>query len=160
MKSQDFKVRVNDHFEFENLRIEDLDIIPAGNHCFHILYHDKSFLVEVLDADQPEKAFRIKVNGTVYEVQLSDQYDQMVHRLGLAAMSSQQVKDIKAPMPGLVLEVAVKPGDSVQKGAPLIILEAMKMENVIKSPGDGQVKAVQVKKGQAVEKNQLLIEMG
>jgi biotin carboxyl carrier protein len=68
------------------------------------------------------------------------------------------VNHIKAPMPGLIIDLRVKEGDVVKQNDPLIILEAMKMENVIKSPGDGTVKAVKVQKGNSVEKNQVLIE--
>ena len=68
------------------------------------------------------------------------------------------VKDIKAPMPGLILDLKVKPGDEVKKGDVVLILEAMKMENIIKAPGDGLVKAVKVNLKQSVEKNQVLIQ--
>ena len=72
---------------------------------------------------------------------------------------TQKVGDIKAPMPGLVIEVAVEIGQTVTKGDKVLILEAMKMENVIKAAGDGVVKAIHTTKGQPVEKGQLLIEM-
>ena len=62
-------------------------------------------------------------------------------------------------MPGLVLEVAAEIGQEVKKGDPLLILEAMKMENVIKSMGEGKVKAIHIKQGEALEKGQLMIEM-
>ena len=71
----------------------------------------------------------------------------------------QKVGDIKAPMPGMVLEVAVTVGQAVEKGDKVLILEAMKMENVIKAAGDGVVKAILVSKVTAVEKGQILIEM-
>ena len=61
-------------------------------------------------------------------------------------------------MPGLIIDLKVKTGDTVKAGDSLLILEAMKMENMLKSPGDGVVKNVKVKKGDAVEKNQVLIE--
>jgi len=67
--------------------------------------------------------------------------------------------NVKAPMPGLVLDILVEPGQSVQKGDNLLILEAMKMENIIKASGSGVVKNIPVHKKDAVEKNQLLIEM-
>jgi biotin carboxyl carrier protein len=60
-------------------------------------------------------------------------------------------------MPGLVLEVRVKVGDTVKKGDPLLVLEAMKMENILKSPADGIIQKVHVQKSAAVEKNQTLI---
>jgi biotin carboxyl carrier protein len=66
---------------------------------------------------------------------------------------------IRAPMPGLVLKAEAKPGDQIKKGAALVIIEAMKMENIIKSPFDGKVKEVHVAAGQAVDKNDKLIEL-
>jgi len=68
------------------------------------------------------------------------------------------VNSIKAPMPGLIIDLKVKEGDVVKLNDPLIVLEAMKMENIIKSPGEGTVKVVKVRKGQSVEKSQVLIE--
>jgi biotin carboxyl carrier protein len=68
-----------------------------------------------------------------------------------------KINEIKAPMPGLVLRIPINEGDSVSKGEGLLVLEAMKMENIIKSPGDVVVSKILVKPGQAVEKNQLLV---
>lgn len=62
-------------------------------------------------------------------------------------------------MPGLIFEISVKEGDSIQKGDKVLILEAMKMENLMKSAGTGVIKKILVEKGQAVEKNQILIEL-
>jgi biotin carboxyl carrier protein len=67
------------------------------------------------------------------------------------------VKEIKAPMPGLVLKLLVKEGDTVKKNDPVLILEAMKMENVIKSPGDATVSKIHAQEKTAVEKGQLLV---
>ena len=67
--------------------------------------------------------------------------------------------NVKAPMPGLVLDILVEAGQSVNKGDNLLILEAMKMENIIKASGNGVVKNININKKDAVEKNQLLIEM-
>ena len=64
-----------------------------------------------------------------------------------------------APMPGMVLEILINNGETVTEGQPVIILEAMKMENVLKAPGDGVVKVIKVKKGDPVDKKQVLIEM-
>jgi biotin carboxyl carrier protein len=78
--------------------------------------------------------------------------------MGMNAAGSGNLKEIKAPMPGLILDLKVAPGDVVKKGDVVLILEAMKMENSIKSPGDGVVKAVNVSLKQSVEKNQVLIQ--
>ncbi len=159
MKSQDYQATVNDQFDFHELQLDAFDVIPTGLRTFHILRNNRSFHAEVISADYEKKELAIRVNGTRYDVRLADTYDQLVRKLGLAAGSAQVVKDIKAPMPGLVLQISVGPGDTVEKGDPLLILEAMKMENVLKAPGSGTVKKVSVNQGQAVEKNQLLIEM-
>ena len=68
-----------------------------------------------------------------------------------------KLNEIKAPMPGLVVRITVEEGAEVKKGDSLLVLEAMKMENVIKAPGDAVVGKIKVNAGQAVEKNQLLI---
>jgi biotin carboxyl carrier protein len=78
--------------------------------------------------------------------------------MGMTNTSSVKVNNVKAPMPGLIISLKVADGDEVKQGDPLLILEAMKMENILKSPGDGKVKSVKVKMGDSVEKNQILIE--
>lgn len=76
-----------------------------------------------------------------------------------AALDGPSDLTIKAPMPGLVLKTAIEPGANISKGDTLIIIEAMKMENVIKSPFDGTVKEIFVEAGQAVDKNDKLMEL-
>ena len=60
-------------------------------------------------------------------------------------------------MPGLVLDILVEPGQTIHKGEAVLILEAMKMENIIKSPVDGTIKSIGINKGNAVEKNEILV---
>jgi biotin carboxyl carrier protein len=78
--------------------------------------------------------------------------------MGIASGNSNKINHIKAPMPGLIIDLKVKVGDKVKTGDSLLILEAMKMENILKSPGDGMVKNVTVKKGDSVEKGHILVE--
>ena len=65
---------------------------------------------------------------------------------------------LKAPMPGLVVDLRVKPGQKVKKGDPLVVIEAMKMENIIKARGEAVVKSVHVEAGMSIEKGNLLLE--
>ncbi len=153
-----FRATVNEKHTFDEIKGE-LDIIPTADGHFHIIQDNLSYNAEVLGTNYNEKVFELKINGVIYEVKLEDEYDQLVKRLGLSVVTHQVVKDINAPMPGLVLEVSIEAGQEVEEGTPLLILEAMKMENVIKAPGTGVVKKVNVSKGEAVEKNHLLIEM-
>jgi ribonuclease HI len=80
-----------------------------------------------------------------------------VYELGLDKRAGMVSPELKAPMPGLVLNVLVKVGDAVRKNDPVLVLEAMKMENVIKAPGDAVVAQVHAVQGKAVEKGQLLL---
>lgn len=152
-----YKASVNGQFDFTGLQGADLDAIALGHGHFHILQDGQAYAAEVLHADHASKIFSIRINGNTYQVQLADQYDQLVNRLGLGRVAKQQLKDLKAPMPGLVLDIMAAPGQVVQKGDPLFILEAMKMENVIKSPGEGTVSQVLVSKGMPVDKGQPLL---
>ena len=65
--------------------------------------------------------------------------------------------ELHAPMPGLVVEVLAEEGDSVESGRPIIIVEAMKMQNALLAPVSGRVRSVPVAPGTAVETGQLLL---
>lgn len=133
------------------------DVIEVKDGSFHIIKNNKSYNVEVIKADAVEKNFLISVNGNKYQLNVKDKYDELLKSLGLDTLNSKKVNELKAPMPGLVLDVRISEGDTVKKGDPILVLEAMKMENIIKSPTDGVIKKINVKKGLAVEKNQVLI---
>ncbi|TAH20415.1 MAG: biotin/lipoyl-binding protein [Cytophagales bacterium] len=161
-----FKISVNQSvFEIEkdkeSLRIngEPLvwDIEKMGEDEFHILYQDRSYSAEIVKADYAEKSFTVKINGNTYQLAAQDRFDLLLEKLGMGKAVSQKLNDLKAPMPGLIMEVLVKEGDVVKKGDSLLILEAMKMENIIKSAGEGTIKAVKIQKGERVEKNHVLI---
>ena len=78
-------------------------------------------------------------------------------KMNLKSKKSNKLKELRAPMPGLVRQVNVQEGDEVDSGDFLFILEAMKMENVLKSPVNGIVSELFVKPGESVEKNQILL---
>ena len=155
-----FKAQVNRTFEFPDLASLELDVVPAGPNKFHILKDGESFHAEIMEVDHSSKHFVIRINGSDYHVQLEDAFDQLVKRLGLEVNVLHKIKNINAPMPGLVLEIQVEEGQVVKRNDPILILEAMKMENILKSPGDGIIEKIMVKEGQAVEKGGLLIKMG
>ena len=133
------------------------DVIKVKANTYHIIKDNQSYNLEVLSVQPKEKVFVIKVNGIKYKMSAKDKYDELLHSLGMDNLASAKVSDLKAPMPGLVLEVSVEGGQQVSKGDALLILEAMKMENVIKSPTDGIIKSISVNKGETVEKNQLIL---
>ncbi len=156
---------VNEQFEFsledclEDSPASKTDIQPLGDGRFHILKNNRTYRGEVVKTDFANKTITLRINNNTYTVAISDEQDELVKRLGLATGLGQQMQDIKAPMPGMVLEVLVQPGQAIRKGDALLVLEAMKMENIIKARGDGMVKSVQVSKSQTVDKGAILIEM-
>lgn len=151
--------KVNENFEFSNDDLGQLDFTPIDDRHFHILANGKSYRAELVSQNFQLKQFTIKINGSKYNIQLADAYDQMVERLGLGAVNTTVATDIIAPMPGLVLKLMAKEGDTVEAGQAILILEAMKMENVIKAAADGTISSISVEQGAAVEKGQLLIKM-
>jgi biotin carboxyl carrier protein len=135
----------------------EADIISVGNQEYHLLLNNRSYNIQLVKADYTEKKLVVKVNGKKYSLDIKDKYDELLHNLGLDNIATKKINDIKAPMPGMVLNILVGEGQQVKKGDSLLVLEAMKMENVLKSPTDGTIKKVVAIKGTAVEKNQLLI---
>lgn len=133
------------------------DIIKLETNSFNIIYNNKSYNAQVLEASGKTKSFKIRVNNKVYDLQVKDRYDELLAELGINSGNGSKIHQVKAAMPGKVLEVNVKPGDVVKQGDSLLVLEAMKMENIIKSPEDGTVKSCEVKVGVTVSKNQILI---
>lgn len=138
--------------------LPDWDIVEFSPGSFHIIHNKKSYRAEILKADPATKTFTIRVNNSVQTVAVKDKFDLLLEKMGMNTSASSKINNIKAPMPGLIIDLKIKPGDTVNAGDALLILEAMKMENVLKSPGGGTVKNVKVKKGDSVEKGQILIE--
>ncbi len=163
-----YQVKVNDVNDFEieiaksglkvNHEVITLDTINLKGGHSHILYQDKSYEVEIISLDQAEKTVVIKVNGSTYQVAIADQYDLLLRQLGMDNRQANKVQEIKAPMPGLVIKVLVEVGQEVNKGDSLLILEAMKMENILKSTTGGVIKNIRVAKGDKVEKNEVLVQ--
>ncbi len=114
--------------------------------------------VQLLSVDHQAKTVHVKLKGNTYVVQLKSDFDRLLDQLGMGPGSGAKLNVIKAPMPGMVLDILVEAGQHVTKDQPLLILEAMKMENVIKAPRDGEIARVGVQRGIAIEKNTLLVE--
>lgn len=153
------KALVNEHFDF-SFKGNDFDwsCVEVKDGQFHILFKGRSLVADVVEANTTEKTFVIRINNNNYSVRLKDEYDELLQSLGMDMLNNKKEFEIKAPMPGRVLDIMLSAGDVVTKEDGVLVLEAMKMENVIKSPTDGVVKRVAVVKDQAVEKGQVLIE--
>ncbi len=158
--SKIFKTSVNHTFDFEitNDDISKLDAVKTSNTTFHILHQNKPYKAEIYKANFYSKFYEVTVNNNTYHVNIANELDLLIKKMGFAVGGTKHVNSIKAPMPGLILEINVKEGQEVKEDDNLLILEAMKMENIITSPRDGIIKSISVNKSDTVEKNQLLIE--
>ena len=148
-----------EQFELSDAAVQNLDLIPTGNGTYHLLHNNQSYKVKLLNINSADKSVSLDINGVIHDLAIEDEYDALVEKMGLSTIGTQKMNNVKAPMPGLILDILVKPGDEVVKGDQLLILEAMKMENVLKAEGEGVVKSIEVSKTDAVEKGQILIEM-
>jgi len=135
----------------------EIDIIKKNNSSYHIIKNYKSYNVNILSISNIEKTIKLKVNNNIYDVEITDEIDALLNKMGIKNQKPQKNKDLKSPMPGLVRKILVKIGDEIKKGDTLLILEAMKMENNLKSDQNGTIKDIVVESGNSVEKNQLLI---
>lgn len=162
MREKQYKVSVDQNQDFALSEGEGqcLDVIAGKNPDeWHVLLEHSGYHVKVLGHEAGARSLQVLVNQKIFQVKIADEHDALVHEMGFSAAKSQKVSELRAPMPGLVLDLLIEAGNSVQAGDPLLILEAMKMENIIKSAGDGRVAIIHVAKGTAVEKGQLLLEM-
>jgi biotin carboxyl carrier protein len=144
-------------YTFQITDADNIMINDADTNIQYILDNNKSKLVAVKEVNHELKRYQIKIDGRNYQVQLSDAVDQQMLTMNLKSKKLNQLKELRAPMPGLVRQVNVQVGDEVNVGDSLFILEAMKMENLLKSPVKGTVSNLFVKPGESVEKNQILL---
>ena len=100
----------------------------------------------------------LEVEGVSYHAQVLDARQEPVRRARKSAASESEPAPLRAPMPGLVMRVEVSPGDVVERGDGVIIVEAMKMENELKAERTARVVAVKVDEGATVERDQILVE--
>ena len=156
----DFKVKVNDTFEFDfnTENTSKLDAVSVEKNKFHILQKNLPYKAEIIFSDFNQKKYTVKVNNNIYQVAISNPLDILIKELGFGVGVSKVIKLLKAPMPGLILELNVEVGQTVKENDNLLILTAMKMENSLLSPRDGVIKSIAISVGDSVIKGDLLIE--
>lgn len=162
------KLKVNDAYDFLIEKIKDqftvngekkdLDILRLNDTNYHIIYKNKSFKVSILQHDIQNKIFEISVNQHPYQVKLQDDNDLLLEKMGIRKNSIKKADELIAPMPGLIIDIRVEEGQKVKCDEPIIILKAMKMENVLKSPHDGIIKKILVEKNQKIEKDDVILQ--
>lgn len=155
-----FKVKANDFvFSFDQATIDNSDFYKKSPDEFNIIKNNRSANAKLLESDISGKKLKIEVEGEAFDIEIKDELDQRLDSMGFSNISTKHIKEIKAPMPGLVIDVTVKEGQEVKEGDRLLILEAMKMENSIMIHANATIKRVAVTPGQAVDKGQVLVEL-
>ncbi len=131
-----------------------VDVRRHGCCVYSVLSQGKSYEVDV--DDLPAGGYSVLVQGEHYHINLMDEMKKkLLSILGEAIGAG--TGEVTTAMPGKVVKVLVSEGDQVKKDQPLVILEAMKMENEFKAPCDGVVKSIKVKEGDTVEANAVLV---
>ncbi len=147
-----------DPIDIDDRSLDAIDIVSnADQQFYHVLFNGKSHFIRVLKIDIPQKTVYIEWNGLKWVIRLRDEIDLLAEKLSRSTHTTQNVTEVKAPMPGVILNCSVGPGDGVSKGDALFIIEAMKMENIIRAPMDAVVEEVYVQAGDKVDKGALLL---
>lgn len=113
-----------------------------------------------------KKIYKIKVNGKAYEVELQEitsvegEVKAEIIDNSLVSTPSVEGKNITAPMPGVIVDIKVKKGDSVAKNQLVAVLEAMKMETEVFASNAGTIIAVNVEKGTHVNLGDIIVSLG
>ncbi len=118
----------------------------------------ENYDIKVHTFDIENKTATIIINGNFYEVHITDAIEEKLSKIANESNTNIKTQKLKASMPGLIIDIKVNEGDLVNENDALIILEAMKMENILTASNNLKIKKIHVKKGQTVEKGQVLIE--
>lgn len=135
---------------------QDFDIAFLGNGRYSLLKNNRSYLIHLI---RKGDVYHVHVNGAHFEVKVEDERMRKVKELVKSSGSGPSEMVIRAPIPGVIMQLNVEAGSSITKGQPLLILEAMKMENVIKASCDCKVEQILVSEKEAVQLNQELIRL-
>lgn len=132
------------------------DVFKIDDNTYHLLLDNTSYRIELNKTNGGNLS--LKCNNILATAHIKDNLETVLEKMGLKLGGNTKIKELKAPMPGLVLNILVQEGEAVAKDQPLLVLEAMKMENVIKSPSDVVIGAINIKNGTKVDKGQVLIQ--
>lgn len=155
-KEYPFSIGEDDKYTFDGKQL-DADIQTTLDGFSIMTVNGISYPIEIVSHHQNE--YELLVNGVGYTFSVETPFSLQRQKMLSSEASESTTIRLKAPMPGKILEVLVKTGDSVKAGDTLLILEAMKMQNAILASTKGIIKKVLVKEGATTSKSDLLIEL-
>ena len=133
------------------------ELFQQNNSTFRLRIDKKFYDISTVKIDSGKIA--VTIDGYTYEAQVRTALQEKANKVIEQTGSAHHKKEVKAPMPGMILKVKKHPGEKIIMGDSIIILEAMKMENDIKSPTTGLIKEIFVKEGNPVEKGAKLFSI-
>lgn len=156
IKDREFDI-VNGEELFVDGVKKDVKFTFSGKGSLQVVMNGQSHEADLVSLDKEARKVTLRIEGKKMTAQIKEPVDLLFEQLGMKQTLVKKVNDLKAPMPGLIVKLLVAAGDTVKQGEPLLILEAMKMENVFKAAADVTIKEIKVSEKQSVEKGQLLM---
>ncbi len=157
IKDQNFQIDLDSKSTLLNGTECLLQLVKLDDGGYQANFRGEKVIADIVKIDRELKQIVLRIKNKKYAIQIKEPVDLMLESLGIQAKAIKKLNQLKAPMPGLVTKVLVSEGDAIKQGEPLLILEAMKMENVFKAATDVKIKSIKVQERQAVEKGEELI---
>jgi acetyl/propionyl-CoA carboxylase alpha subunit len=158
IEDKSYEIEINEEGELkadgERLPVDFQAV--AEQAVYSLLLGNRSFEAHISPG---EDGLDVLLRGQLYEVSVEDERQRLLRKAAGGDVAQSGEYQLKAPMPGLIVDVPVQEGDEVTKGQILVILESMKMQNELKSPRDGVVGRVRVHVGDSVKQNSVMLNM-
>ena len=135
--------------ELSDVEASPVRMVKLGSHVYRV----------VAERRDGKGRYALWVDGYRFDVEALDERTRTIRDMSAANAAPVGPAPVLAPMPGLIVRVNVSPGDQVEAGQGVIVMEAMKMENELRATSSGTVKSVEVSPGTAVEKGTLLVAL-
>jgi biotin carboxyl carrier protein len=155
-KTFEFKDPLEKRIKYQGKEV-DIKLREDPNGFSYIVWKNKKYLLDVIEKNQ--NRYTVMINGVWHTFSVETPISLKRRRFLEQQTDASYMVPIEAPMPGKIIDIMVEEGTEVKEGDPIIILEAMKMQNEIASHVAGTVRSVGVKKNESVMKDDVLIEI-
>jgi biotin carboxyl carrier protein len=158
VSGQEYEIEILDEYRIvvdgEEFEINFRSI--NGQPVYSLLLNGKSYDAYVYESDE---GWEVLHRGTLYQSCVIDERDQRLRTAFANGLAQTGEFYLKAPMPGVVIDIPIQDGQEVLEGDVLLVLESMKMQNELKSPQAGRVSSIRVEVGEYVERRQTLMSV-
>lgn len=153
--ANEYEIIIEKDQVFVDGELVDIDLMKSGgSELYSVLYDGQSHELLI---EQDRSSFSVTMGAERFDVAVEDERTRRLNAGRKVAELPKGEFAVVAPIPGLVIKVLVAEGDEVEDQQPLVLLEAMKMENEIRAPRAGVIKKVEVQPSQQVEQNAALV---